>query len=215
MGIEAFLRHLDDPSPGFRCTKAGAEDGSVRFVAKVSNPRNAPADKKALAELSRHLGPAAQTFEGLYHESDGLVLYAQTDIRQRSYDPPYPAGLRFFPVKDWSRRTEEARDWIDALLFDDEESEDWMKSGLAFAEMCHSGNYFLVQPDGPHAGKIYFQDHDCLWDWEEPLAQDLDGFLDLIQTDPAGFLYRMGCSTRSCDGRSQDQWVPETYIPDA
>ena len=215
MGVEAFLRHLDDPSPGFRCSQAGGDEGSGSFVAKVTNPRNAPADEKALTDLSRRLGPAAQSFEGLYRVCDGLVLYAQTQIRRRSYDPPYPAGLRFFPVKDWSRRTEEARDWIDTLLFDDEEPEDWMKNGLAFAEICHSGNYFLVQPDGSQVGKIFFQDHDSLWDWEGPLAKDLDAFVDLIQTDPADFLYRMGCSTRFYDGRSQEQWVPETYIPDA
>ena len=215
MGVEAFLQHLDDPSPGFRCSKAGSGERRPSLVVRVSNLRNEPADEKGLTELRARLGPAAGSFARLYDVNDGLILYAQTEVRQGRYDPPYPAGLRFFPVRDWDRRSEMARNWLGALLFEDEEAEDWMKLGLAFAEICHSGNYFLVQPSGPQAGKIYFQWHESLWDWEAPIAEGLDAFLELILADPAGFLDRMGCCTRYADGRSEDQWIPEVYVPNA
>ena len=84
----------------------------------------------------------------------------------------------------------------------------WLKEGIAFGEIPHSANFFVVA-ESERAGKIYYADHDDFR--ESPIAGDLDELLDRIRNDPADFLYQCGCYTRYSDGKTDTKWIPKEY----
>ena len=85
--------------------------------------------------------------------------------------------------------------------------------GTAFGVVCHSANYFTFHTAGPHAGTVFYVDHD---DWQDkPIAKTFTDFLALILRDPADFLFNVGCYTRYSDGKTDTQWIPKEYVPDA
>ena len=211
MGLDAFLRHLHDPSPGFRCFDCLDDAQRLRLSVRVCHELGDPTSTKLLPAAVELLGDAGRPFERLYERHNGLVLYAQPDaLRREEWPDYYPAGIRFFPLETWPFETQDAQALV-RQVFMEHEPPDWMKRGFAFGEICHSSNYFIVHPPGPTAGQIYYLSHDG-WDlYDAPVAEDLHEFLDLIVTDPAAFLNDMGCYTRYSDGHSDVQWVPKVY----
>jgi hypothetical protein len=70
----------------------------------------------------------------------------------------------------------------------------------------------VIDTSGDKAGQVFFCDHD---DFKtEPVAASFEDFLEIIVSDPPGFLYQCGCFTRYSDGNSEIQWIPKEYIPD-
>ena len=81
------------------------------------------------------------------------------------------------------------------------------EKGLAFATIATSANYFVV-----YNGKIYYSDHDGGDDrvWGE----NLELFFQRALSDPAQFLSDAGCYTRYSDGRTDRQFIPESFVHD-
>src|SRR5262249_28444794 len=94
----------------------------------------------------------------------------------------------------------------------EEDMPDWLRQGIAFAEIPHSANYFIIQPNGEDAGKVFYADHD---DFQPaPFANSFEEFLDSIVANPADFLNRLGCYNRYSHGKTDIQWIPKEYVPD-
>jgi hypothetical protein len=150
------------------------------------------------------LGKAGGPFKLLYGLHNGMTLYR--DSRSEA------AGVTFFPVEEWVARSQTMRDELSAMGWEKEQMPAWLREGIAFGEIPHSANFFVVGV-GDDAGKIYYADHDDFT--ESPIAADLEEFLDRIRSDPAGFLYQCGCYTRYSDGKTDTQWIPQEYVSDA
>ena len=94
-----------------------------------------------------------------------------------------------------------------------ENDPDHIVTGIAFATVPQSGNYFVLPIEGPSAGKIFYANHDG-W-YESAFADDFDGFLAHVVQDPVKLLAEeVGCYTRYSDGKTDTQWIPEEYYPD-
>lgn len=204
MSLKRFESHLRDPSPGFRCYAAGDRTESLAVLARVKHRVGRPATSKALADIDNWLGNAATGLQRFYELHDGLLLYR--DTRSDA------AGIDFFKSAELDSRTEEMRESMQAMGFEQADMPSWFEQGLVFGEIPRSANYFVIQSTGDEAGQIFYADHDA-YD-PAPLAASFDEFLRLIVDDPAGFLNERGCYTRYSDGKTDKQWIPKEYLPD-
>jgi hypothetical protein len=183
------------------------------FTARVANHLNPPATKESLATIDARLGAAGRPFQQLYGLHDGMVLYRDLQRRKTLYlGAFYAAGIEFFPVAEWAARSEAMREQIDSTDWGEYALPAWLKASIAFGEIPHSANFFVVGVS-EDAGKIFYADHDDFR--EDPIAGDLEELLDKIRSDPADFLYQCGCYTRYSDGKTDTQWIPKEYVSDA
>jgi hypothetical protein len=191
-------------APGFRCCAAGNQS-SDEFIAKVHHRLNPGADAESLDRIRKTLGQFASQFVAFYERHDGFMLYCD----QLSDE----AGIELFPVHAWEESTQGMREFFGYLAEDPQEDSDHILTGVAFATVPQSGNYFVIPLEGPAAGKIIYADHD---DWHEsPFADDFNGFLERVTREPVQLLVEdLGCYTRYSDGETHLQWIPEEYFPD-
>lgn len=201
MSVESFLSHVKAASPTFHCYECGDRSESLSLIAPLSHTMGPPADETAIQLLQEYLGPKADSFVDLYSEHDGFTLY-----RDRQGDAE---GLRFFPVEQWERFTQEMKESFSDMGFEPEEWPEAAVDSLAFGEIPHSGNFFTVKTSGSKRGQIFYADHDDFT--EEAFAKSLSEFLARIVKDPAQFLYDVGCYTRYSDGSTSAQWIPKQF----
>lgn len=201
MSVEKFLSHIADNSPTFRCYACGDRQESLNLTARLAHTRNASATGDELKQLRDWLNSHADDFVALYSQHNGLTIYEDTlgDA----------AGITLYPVADWPDQTEEMRCQFEAMGVEPGDQPAGVIDALAFGEIPHSANYFTVKLSGPHAGKIFYADHDDFSD--APFADSFADFLARIANDPPQFLYDVGCYTRYSDGKTSTQWIPKEY----
>ncbi|PHR92738.1 MAG: hypothetical protein COA78_33285 [Blastopirellula sp.] len=205
MSLADFEMHLTDPAPAFRCFDCADRKKELKLLTPITNTRSPAASAESLRELETLLGTQFDDVQRFYELHDGLELYA--DTRSDA------VGLAFFPITVWSDLSRRMRGQFTAMGFEESHDPDGLLRGIAFGVVCHSSNYFTFQTTGPHAGTIFYIDHD---DWQDqPIAESFADFLALILRDPADFLFKVGCYTRYSDGETDTQWIPKEYIPDA
>lgn len=99
------------------------------------------------------------------------------------------------------------RQWFEHL--DDESDPDHIRTGVAFATVPQSGNYFVMPVEGPNAGKVFYADHDG-W-YESHFAKHFSEFITRVTNSPAHLLSEeLGCYSRYSDGKTPIQWIPES-----
>jgi hypothetical protein len=213
MSLAEFEAHLQQENPAFRCYACRDRSMQLDLVARVNNRLGPPADKTALSAVEEFLGPKATTVKLFYAKHDGVLMYEDSRTTRWSGGESRTTGIAFFPVGQWASTSGEMRSSLVAMGWSEDEFTEWLRQGIAFCEIPQSGNYFVIQPTGQHAGKIYYADHD---DFNpDPIAESFEAFLDSILADPADFLYRHGCYTRYSDGKTDIQWIPKEYVADA
>ncbi len=213
MSVQEFEKHVKDTAPAFRCYACGDHLERLNLTARISHDLNPPASAEALAEIESLLGEAGEPFKQLYGYHNGMVLYCDSQptkapfLGERQKESVfYAAGVQFYPVEEWPARSEDMRDQMGWL---EDSMPSWLKEGVAFGEIPHSANFFVVGV-GEDADKIFYADHDDFR--ESPIAENLGELLDRIRTDPAAFLYERGCYTRYSDGNTDTQWLPKEYV---
>ncbi len=204
MSLDRFDAHLRDPAPGFRCYACGDRSEKLKLLAPVKNVVGKPGSAKAIAAVAKTCGIASPAMKRFVELHDGVLLY-----RDSKSDA---AGVEFFKAAEWHLRTQEMRDSLAAMGFEEVDMPEWFHSGVVFGEIPHSANYFVIQPAGDEAGRVFYCDHD---DFKtEAVAESFEKFLSTIVNDPPGFLYESGCFTRYSDGKTDIQWIPKQYVPD-
>jgi len=204
MSAQVIEEFVQAAAPGFRCSAAGDDSGG-EFLARVSHVLNGPAAPGAIVQLRAMLGSHADQVARFYERHDGFVLYQDTESDE--------AGVELFPVARWRKATEDMREWFSHLEEEPENDPDHILTGIAIGEVPHSGNYFVMPIEGPSAGKIFYADHDG-W-YESPFADDFDGFLKHVCSDPVTLLNdELGCYICYSDGTTDEQWIPEEYFSD-
>ena len=205
MSLIRFEQHLKDPYPAFRCHAAGDRSERIAWTARVTHEIGDPvssADQKKLRSL---LGNAGAEFLMFAKAHDGVQLYIDTLSDT--------VGVQIYRAAELEDRTEEMRQSMTNMGWEEENWPDWFKTGVTIGELPHSANYFVLEREGEHAGKVFYADHDDFQ--EEPLADGFDLFLNMIVSDPPGFLYERGCYARYSDGKTDKQWIPVEYVADA
>jgi hypothetical protein len=202
MSLERFESHLHDPFPAFRCYACTDTTEQLPFTASVRNRIDHPASTIAVATLKVFLGDSAPAMQGFYRIHDGIVLYC--DPRSDA------AGMEFFPTAQWQSKTEDMRQTLPAIGIRSGPSVEWLYRGIAFAEIPHSANYFVLETSGESKGRIFYANHDEFN--PAPFAEAFDKLLQMILADPAGFPYRCGCYTRYADGVTDTQWIAKEYL---
>jgi hypothetical protein len=202
MPVQEFEEHIKDKAPAFRCYACGDCLERLDFTTRVSHDLNLPASAEALSEIESLLGEAGEPFKQFYGYHNGMVLYRDT--------LSVAAGVQFYPVEEWPARSQDMREELVEMGWEEDSMPAWLKQGITFGEIPHSANFFVVGV-GEDAGKIFYADHDDFR--ESPIAENLAELLDKIRTDPAAFLYERGCYTRYY-GHSDTQWIPKEYVSD-
>lgn len=202
MSVNAFLSHIADRTPKFRCFACGDDSKSLDLTANLRNTLEEPATPAELEKLQSWLGRQSEPFVNLYSHHNGLTLY-EDSIGDA-------VGLWLYPLGIWHEQSENMKSQFEAMGIAPEEFPTGVLDTLAFGEIPHSANFFTVRMQGPSAGQIFYVDHDDFTD--EPIAKSLDEFLNRIVVDPAQFLYDVGCYTRYADGKTKRQWIPKQYI---
>lgn len=195
MSVTRFLAHLHEQDPRFICYAAGP-DSPERIEVRIQHALGTPGQRSYLEKLRSLLGEHAVEVEELYAKHDGFDLYVQS---------PEHLGLVWLPISEWESATqrfkEELVDWGRSL----DDAYDFEREGVVFGEPAFSGNHLFL-----YKGAVYYSDHDGGDD--TPLAHSFSEFLERIVTDPADFLYDLGCYARYTDGETDRQWIPERYV---
>ncbi len=210
MSLSDFESHLKDPTPGFRCFDCGDRAEKLAFSARIENQIRSPSSPRTLSKIDQYLGPVAESIKQFYANHDGLLMYEDTLLTRWTGGEYRAAGIAFFPIAEWERHSSEMREGLLAMGWSRDDMPDWLLEGIAFGEIPHSANYFVIQPTGENAGQIFYADHD---DFDpNPIAASFEALLDSIIADPAEFLNCYGCYTRFSDGKTDIQWIPKEYV---
>jgi hypothetical protein len=210
MSLADFETHLKHAAPGFRCYACGDPTENPTLLARVRNQVNPPADNLALSTIEKLLGSAGTAIKQFFVEHDGVLMYEDLLPTRWMGGEFHAAGVAFFPVGEWRAKSEEMRESLLAMGWSEDDMPDWLRQGIAFGEIPHSANFFVVHPTGESAGSVFYADHD---DFQpRPIAGSIEELLDSILADPADFLNRLGCYTRYSDGKTDIQWIPKEYV---
>ena len=211
--IERFEKHLSDPAPGFWCYDAGDRRQRASYLARLENRPGRPATEKELTRAARKLGESADDILEFYRRHNGLHLYHFIDANTNGPPPRFrilAPAITFFPIAKWAAQTRTLTEaWQKMGLADFVES--GYLDGVAFGEICLSGNYFVYSTSEMPRGKILYADHDE--PGREPMADGFCQFLDLICHNPVQFLNAAGCYARYDDGTGV-QRIPAKYVAD-
>lgn len=195
-GIELLELFVRTQNQRFVCSLAGAYESDRRQTFQVEHRLREPASADSLKEFSDC--PAATQVVEFYTWHDGGILFRDPDSDT--------AGLDLLKSSTWLLLREAIRETFNFCPADNRP--EWLEHFLAFGEVPHSGNYFILPTAGPDAGKVIYCHHEGptadVW------ARDFETFLAQILDDPAGQIDRMGCFLRF--QRGDQQWVPERFF---
>ena len=172
MHLSRFLRHIAVRRPGFVCVPPGGapDTASPRRAVRVTHRINGPATRAALAEL--RAWTTDESCLALFERHDGMLLYCQgtghpraRSLRGLGPTVPENAGIAIFPIADWDWNNASWREFMGDPIHEFE------RSGVAFGEVCHSGNYLVL-----HEGQVFYAEHDGRR--ATPLAESLSAFLE-------------------------------------
>ena len=123
-------------------------------------------DRQGPRSVAFSVGRFAFQFEEVYSAHNGFVLYK--DLLSDA------AGIERCQLRNGTRPAKTCANGLSHLAA--EEDPDRICSGIAFANVPQSGNYFVVPVEGPNAGKIFYANHDG-W-YEAPFEMDLMSLSD-------------------------------------
>ncbi|MBN1515045.1 SMI1/KNR4 family protein [Candidatus Sumerlaeota bacterium] len=191
-----FLEHVSSPNPAFHCYRAGEQPETLQYTASVQNEIHPPASDADLQDLMNMLGEGCGQLKAFYCIHNGCRLYCHNGS----------SSIELFRIEEWEAKNQEWISWI--RWIDDPAAREIQKFGIAFGEVCMSGNFFVWCK-----GKVYYSDAET--GQFTQLANDFNGFLSLFAKDPAKLLSQLGCYTRFTDGETNNQWIPKVYLGDA
>lgn len=194
--MERFLSLLKDVSPRFICRAAGRQEPKPAPInVSVTHELGAPLPDSELANL---IGLGAEPLSHFWSLHDGAALFIAPFMPPIGIAP----AVRFYACSEITTKTDKMRQ---TAVGNKEGLYSFQREGVAFGEICFSGNYFVI-----NKGSVFYSNHDGGDD--RPFAASFSQFLDRIAEEPAKFLFDAGCYTRYSDGVSRNQWIPETYL---
>jgi hypothetical protein len=166
-----------------------------------------PLDVESLAQLRAQIGDLPEVLE-FYRKYGTVRLYCDTI----SSDVIGHASAYYIaPPETWPELREGFEPWLEDLSGDerDELLPKWIDNYVVIGEVPNSGNYFLVPLEGEERGKVYEFEHDGFEFIEG--GKNLAEFLTSKSTVTEELLQEILTHTRYCDGKSDTQWLCESY----
>lgn len=190
--MKIIEQHVALKNPRFICRDTSEH---YELTVPLSHAVGSPAKISDLDKLRRIAGTEAKWLLPLYTEFNGISFHQYGDT----------AGLIVASIDQLEALNNEWREWFQGM--EQDELYEFQQEGLAFASIAASANFFVI-----YMGKVYYSDHDGGDDhiWGENLELFFKGAL----TDPARFLFDVGCYTRYSDGRTDRQFIPESFVHD-
>jgi hypothetical protein len=193
--MQDFLLHIKSKNQKFKCYLCTDESETLNLTVDLYNELNAEATEYDIQLLKSLIKVENEEIVAFYKIHNGIKLYCNNDT----------SGLQFYSIADLKELNNV---WKEGLSdYEDEELYDFQREGIAFGEISHSGNYFVL-----FEGKVYYDDHDGGDD--TPVGETFNDFLSEILTNPADFLYKLGCYTRYYDSKTDEQYIPKEFIAD-
>jgi hypothetical protein len=201
LDLQPLISLLAAPNPGFRCY--AAKDQSKLKNVQICHELGAKPSPAELAALRKRLGSSGKLLCELWKHYDGMVLY-------RDMNSP-EAGIRLFPMAEWTRETE-AMLRVFATVASDDRPE-VIERCVAIGEPPASGHHFLLVTKGRGVGSVLLTNHETLS--ADEFAADFNDFLKTICAEPLDLLVnQLGNYVRYSDGKTRAEWIPEEYLPD-
>ncbi len=196
LNLETLIRNSIECK--FRCSPAGKTEGE--FIASTTSILSPNSNAENIDLFQEKLGTQAQNFLEFYKKYDSAIFFQDTISDT--------AALHIHPINSWDILTKEMKQWYEILDEDelDDSEFDWLETGVAFAEVPCSGNYFVLACEGKLTGKIIYSDHDELY--PEVYANSFIDFLVKFLSAPIKEIEHLGCYIRYNDGRTDLQWIP-------
>ena len=193
--MQDFLRHIKFGNQKFKCYLNSDENETLSLTVDIYNELNPGATDEEISLLTKLIPDNNEQIVAFYKLYNGIKLYCNADT----------SGLQFYSIGDLKALNDE---WKEGHSdFEEDELYDFQKSGFAFGEISHSGNYFIL-----FEGKVFYDDHDGGDD--TTAGETFNDFLSKIVTNPADFLNEMGCYTRYSDGKTNGQYIPKVLVTD-
>ena len=193
--MQDFLRHIKSGNQKFKCYLNSDENETLSLTVDIYNELNPGATDEEISLLTKLIPDNNEQIVAFYKLYNGIKLYCNADT----------SGLQFYSIGDLKELNDE---WKEGHSdFEEDELYDFQKSGFAFGEISHSGNYFIL-----FEGKVFYDDHDGGDD--TTAGETFNDFLSKIVTNPADFLNEMGCYTRYSDGKTNGQYIPKVLVAD-
>lgn len=193
--MQDFIRHINSKNQKFKCYLNSDESETLNLTVDIYNELNSGATVEEISKFKKLMVDNNDQIIALYKLYNGIKLYCNGDT----------SGLQFYSIGDLSELNET---WKEGYSdFEEDELYEFQKSGFAFGEISHSGNYFIL-----FDGKVFYDDHDGGDD--TPAGETFNEFLSKIAIDPVEFLFEKGCYTRYSDGKTNEQYIPKVFVAD-
>ena len=193
--MKDFLQHIDLKNQKFKCYLCTDESETLNLTVNITNKLNSGGKENEIEFLKNLMTKESEEIFEFYKVHNGIELYCNKDT----------SGIQFYSISDLKDLNEE---WKEGFSdYEEDELYEFQKQGVAFGEICHSGNYFIL-----FEGKVYYDDHDGGDD--TVIGETFNNFLSKIANDPADFLYELGCYTRYSDEKTDGQYIPKEFIAD-
>ncbi|MBL8755506.1 MAG: hypothetical protein JNK15_19555 [Planctomycetes bacterium] len=190
--MHLISEHLRLRNPRFVCR----DNQQGTFIVPLRSEVGAPPSRAELRQLKSLSGSEFSALARFYSDFDGARFHVHG----------HTEGLCVASICSLEALNGEWREVV-ATMAEFSKPYPFQVSGVAFATIAASGNYFVM-----YKGRVYYSDHDggddAIW------GQDLDDFFRRALSDPARFLFEAGCYTRYRDGHSSTQWIPEQFLHD-
>ena len=190
-----LIKKINLRNQKFKCHKSGDKDKRLNLTVDIHHELRNGATDNDISLLEKMIPENNEEVIELYKLYNGIKLYCNGNT----------SGLQIYPISDLKELNVEWKESIS--YYDEEDLYDFQKKGVAFGDISHSGNYFVL-----YKGKVYYSNHDGGDDTS--LVESFKEFLSKIVENPAKFLYDMGCYTRYADGKTDGQWIPQEFIAD-
>lgn len=171
---------------------AGDKSESLDYSVNLSSEIHEGSSEEDIKILQRLIPENGQEIFEFYKSYNGVKLFCNKET----------VGVEFFKANEFVAENEGWKELCSEI--DENELCNFEKYGVAFGTIPNSGNYFIL-----YEGKVYYSNHDDMND--SPVTESFNEFLLQIATDPADFLYKMGCYTRYSDGKTDSQWIPKEF----
>lgn len=204
MGIDMLNVLLARKNQHFICTAAGQESYDS-FTARITHKTTEGLSKEYIENLEKRIGHQNQLFELLSHYSS-VRLYCDTLSDDSAFYIAHP--------DEWSSLEEGFKIWIEDLSEEerDELLPQWFEEAIVIGEIPFSGNYYLYPVKGEFQGKIFEFEHDGFEFIE--VGKGIFSFLDYICTVTDNLIQNIQSHTRYSDGKTDIQWLAQSYSYD-
>ena len=201
MEFKALNQLVTSKNQRFLCIPAG-DSADTEFLAHITHEVTEALSNEDIEQLKQEIGVQEQLFK-LLSTYGSVRLYCDTLSDDSAFYIAHPS--------EWQSLESDFRLWINDL--DDQDKEEllpeWLDGAIVFGEIPSSGNYFIYLIKGEHQGKVFEFEHDGFEFLEA--GKNIIDFLEYICSPTEKLIQNIQSHTRYSDGKTDTQWLAQSY----